>query len=159
MGEGTNAPALMKALPIAVVLTLLSLGIVAGTVFGLGDEEILVSPPEIVAEEFVRALAHGRIGPARGMLDRDAERTTSGDDVRGMSAILRSRIGRLDKVHGTVAERRRDTATVRAQVEGERGNAELVLPMVREYGAWSVARPSDALGGATRPSIDPATHR
>lgn len=146
----------MKDLLIAVVLIVASLGVVGGVVFGLGDDEILVSPPEIVAEEFVRALAHGRIEPAREMLQREAERATSGDDLRRISDTLRSRVGGLDEVHGTVAERGRDTTFVRAHVEGERASIDPVLPLVREYGAWAVARASDALGGAARPSVDPA---
>jgi hypothetical protein len=149
----------MKDLGIAVVLIVVSLGIVGAIVLGLGDDEILISPPEVVAEEFVRALAYGRIGPAREMLERQAKRATSTDDVRRISDTLRSRVGSLDGVHGTVAERGRDTTRVRAHVEGERGSTELVLPMVREYGGWAVAHASDAPRGAARPSINPASQR
>ena len=151
MGESADAgAAAVKDLAIAAGLVVLSLAIVGGVVFGFGDEETLVSPPEIVAEEFLRALGHGRVEPARGMLASDAERATSTAEVRRVSRSFRARIGRLDDVRATVAVRRRDTTIVRAQVEGQRAIAELTLPLVRENGVWVVARPSEAADlGAT----------
>jgi hypothetical protein len=145
MGEDTNAATLMKALPIALGVVALALGIVAGAVFGLGDDEIFVQPPESVAQEFVRALSLGQVGAARRMLSRDAERRTSNDNVRMTSADFRARIGRVDEVRGTVSDRRRDTAVVRVRIEGERANAEPRITLVRESGAWSVARATDGV--------------
>lgn len=141
----------MKALPIALAVVVLSLGIVAGAIFGLGDDEIFAQPPETVVQEFVRALALGQVGAARSMLSREAEHQMSSDDVRSMSADLRARIGRLQHVDGTVAERRRDTAMVRAGIDGERADAELLMALVRESGAWSIAGGNDVV-----PIGDPA---
>lgn len=135
----------MKALTIAVVVVVLSLGVVAGAVFGLGDDEVLTQPPESVAREFVRAILLGQVGAARAMLSRDADRRTSDDDLRRISAELRAGIGRLEDVDGKVTERKRDRTTVRARIEGERANAERTIGLVRESGAWSVARASDVL--------------
>lgn len=136
----------MKALPIAVGVVLLALGIVAGAVFGLGDDEILVSPPGVVAEEFVRAMAHDHTDAAWRMLSRDAERATSKADVRKLADNFQARFGRLDDVHGTVAERKRDSALVRARIEGAQRSAERVLLLVRDRGQWSLARTSDLVG-------------
>lgn len=149
----------MKAFPIAAGLIALSLGIVGAIVFGLDDEDTFVSPPEIVAEELVRALGHGRIEPARSMLASDAERTTSKAEVRRMSAEFRSRLGNLHDVKGTVTARRRDTAIVRARVEGERANTELTLPLVREHGAWAVADITEMLATVRQLSPPRATRR
>jgi hypothetical protein len=137
----------MKSLAIAVVLVLVSLGVVAGAVFGLGDDEVLVSPPENVAQEFVWAVSLGQTGAASEMLSRDARRRTPSAELQRISKDFRARIGRLDDVQGTVAERAGDTAIVRAHVQGERGNAEPSLLLVRESGEWAVVRPGDVLEG------------
>jgi hypothetical protein len=160
VGEGADAvPTAVKALPIAAGLIALSLGIVGAIVFGLGDADTFVSPPEIVAEELVRALGHGRIEPARSMLASDAERTTSKAEVRRMSDEFRSRLGDLQDVKGTVTARSRDTAIVRARVEGERANTELTLPLVREHGAWAVADITEMLAPVRQLSAPRATRR
>jgi hypothetical protein len=149
MGEDADAEALVRDLPVAAGLVLLSLAIVGGVVFGLGDDEFLVSPPESVAQEFVRAMALGQTATARRMLNRDSERRTTSDDVRRIASVFRSRIGRLDDVQGTVEQRRRDTTLVRARVEGARANMEPVLTLVREFGVWSVASASEVLTADT----------
>ncbi len=145
MGEDAHAEAVVRDLPIAMALVLVSLALVGGVVLGLGDDEILVSPPEIVAQEFVRSMSLGQVGTARRMLTRDAERRTSESDVRRISSDFRARIGRLENVEGTLKHRRPDTTLVRARVEGHRGHAAPVLTLVREFGAWAVASASDVL--------------
>ena len=135
----------MKAPLVALLVVVLSLGMVGGAVFGLGDDGIFVQPPERVAEEFVRALATGQRGAARGMLSHDAQRHMTMRDMREVSEAFRARIGRVNHVEGTIAERRRDTATVRMRISGERANAQPVIALVRETGEWSVVRASDAL--------------
>lgn len=62
----------MKAIGSVVGLVAGSLGLIAGAVFGLDDEGTLVSPPQIVAQGFIEAIAHGRTGPAHRMLAREA---------------------------------------------------------------------------------------
>lgn len=135
----------MKALAIAVGLIWLALGVVAGAVFGLGDDEILVSPPGVVAEEFVRAMAHDHTGAAWSMLSQDAERATSKAAVGQLADSFQTTFGRLDDVHGTVAERRHDAVLVRASIEGTRRSAERVLLLVRDHGQWAIARASDVV--------------
>jgi hypothetical protein len=107
----------------------------------------------------VRALGHGRIEPARSMLASDAERTTSKAEVRRMSDEFRSRLGDLQDVTGTVTARSRDTAIVRARVEGERANTELTLPLVREHGAWAVADITEMFAPVRQLSAPRATRR
>jgi hypothetical protein len=145
----------VRDLSLAIALVLLSLAIVGGAVFGLGDGEILVSPPEAVAQEFVRAMALGQIGTARRMLSRESEERTSNAEVRRLSSDFRARLGRLDDVQGAVEQWGRDTTLVRAQIEGERAHTEPVLALVREFGEWSVASATDVLAGDTRPPSHP----
>ncbi|HJR67891.1 MAG TPA: hypothetical protein VJ802_15780 [Gemmatimonadaceae bacterium] len=135
----------MKDLAMAVGLVALSLGLVAGAVFGLGDDEILAMPPENVVQEFIRALALGQTGAARDKLSRDAERATSSAEMRRISAEFRARIGELQEVEGRVARRGRDTTVVRARIKGERSNAEPLVSLARESGEWTVVRAADVL--------------
>ena len=130
----------MKGLATAVAFVLAGLLLVAASVFGLGDEQILTSPPEAVAEEFVRAIAHRRAGTARGLLTRDAERAMPDQEIRTLSARFHSRFGRLEHVRGSVTSRRNDSLVVRARIEGDHADGDVQLRLVREFGAWSVAR-------------------
>lgn len=136
----------MKAFFITAAIVLLALVVVAGSVFGLGDDEILVSPPAVVAEEFVRAIAHGQTGAAWRMLTRNAEARTSNEEVRRWVAGFRATFGGLEAVHGEDVQTRRDSALVRTRIEGTRTSAERVVLLVREYGEWSVARARDVVG-------------
>jgi hypothetical protein len=105
-----------------------------------------VSPPEGVAQEFIRAVSLGQTGAASEFLSRDARRRTPSAELR-ISKDFRARIGRLDDVKGTVVTQARDTAIVRAHIRGERANAEWSLLLVRESGEWAVARAGDVLEG------------
>lgn len=135
----------MKAIGSVVGLVAGSLGLIAGAVFGLDDEGTLVSPPQIVAQGFIEAIAHGRTGPAHRMLAREAQRHASPADIRLVSRSFRSRIGGLDDVRATVVERRRDTTIVRAEIEGQRASMRVLVPLLREDGEWVIARLGDAL--------------
>ena|SRR5918992_3753766 len=144
MGQGTHArEAQVKDLPIAAGLIALSLGIIAAVVFGLGDRETFVSPPEAVAEEFVRSVGHGRVEAARDLLASEEERATSTAEMRTFATRFRSRLGRLDRVDASVAERARDSAAVRVEAEGSRDTLELTVPVAFERGLWKVARVSE----------------
>lgn len=154
MGEGAHAIATtVRDLLIILGLIGLALGIVAIAVFGLGDQDTFVSPPESVAEEFVRAMGNGRIEPARSMLASEAARVTSTRELRLTATRFRSRVGHLDDVDATAVERTHDSAVVRARVEGHRASVELILPLVRENGAWSVARATDMVAPSASPVV------
>lgn len=135
----------MRDLVIAAGLIALAFGIVGAAVFGLGDRDTFVSPPEAVVQEFVRAVGNGRVEPARSMLVSDAERTTSTGEVRAISSKFRSSVGHLNDVEATITRRTRDSASVRADVDGQHANVDLTLLVVREHGAWFVASPSEIL--------------
>jgi hypothetical protein len=134
----------VKDLPIAAGVVAVSLGIIAAVVFGLGDRETLVSPPEVVAEEFVRSVGQGRVEAARDLLAAEEERATSTAKMRTFTTRFRSRLGRLDHVDASVAERARDSAAVRVDAEGSRDTLELTVPLAFERGLWKVARLSEA---------------
>jgi hypothetical protein len=160
MGESADAVASpVKDLLIAAGVIALSFGIVGAAVFGLNDQDTFVSPPEVVAEEFVRALGSGRVESARSMLASEAEQVTSIAAVRRISSAFRSRLGHLDDVKGTLHERRSDTAIVRAQIHAERADGELMVPLVRQRGLWSVALAGEALGAVAQSPTRGAAQR
>lgn len=135
----------MKALLRMAAVLVATLTLIAGVVFGLGDDETLVSPPDVVAKSFVEALGHGRPATARGLLTQRAERSASREAVANASRRLRSRIGDLESVEATVQNRRRNRATVRVEIEGTRMQIALVLPLARESGVWKIQDLGDAL--------------
>ena len=140
----------MKALLNMTAVLVASFALIAGAVFGLGDGETLVSPPEVVAEVFVEALGHGRPETARDLLTQHAGRSASREAVANASRRLRSRIGDLESVESTVQNRRRNRATVRVEIEGRRMRIGLVLPLARENGVWKVEGLGDALTTVAR---------
>lgn len=133
----------MKDLPIAAGLVALSLALIAVAVFGLGDRDTFVSPPEAVAEEFIRSVGHGRVEPARELLASEEERITSTQAMRTFAARFRSRVGHLDHVDVTVDERGQDSAEVRVDAKGSRARMELTVPLAFQRGVWKVARLSE----------------
>jgi hypothetical protein len=160
VGESADAiETAVRDLLIAVGLVGLGFGIVAVAVFGLGDQHTFVQPPEAVAEEFVRAIGNGRIEPARSMLSSEADRVTSTGELRRVATRFRSRVGQLDDVDATEGEPTHDSVVVRAQVKGHNANVDLMLPLVRENGAWSVARPTDMVAPLEDPSGRPVAPR
>lgn len=135
----------MNAVASVVGLVAGSLGLIAGAVFGLDDEGTLVSPPPLVAQGFIEAIALGRTGPAHRMLAREAQRHASPADIRLVSRSFRSRLGGLEDVRATVVERRHDTTIVRAEMEGRRASMQALVPLLREDGEWVIARLGDVL--------------
>jgi hypothetical protein len=149
---GTGAYPKVRDIFFALGVVAVFLALIAGAVFGLDDEELFVSPPESVAEQFVELLAFGRAGPARRLLTHEAERATSIEELLRVSARLRHRYGAVDDVSTLVDERRRDTLILRVVIRGSRMEGELLLPTVREQGQWVVARPSALLPDAEEPN-------
>jgi hypothetical protein len=72
-----------------------------------------------------------------------------------ISTRFRSRVGHVDNVEATEGERRRDSTVVRAHVKGHRASVALTLPLVRENGAWSVARATDMVAPPPEPTARP----
>jgi hypothetical protein len=140
----------MKAPLFVVGLVAAALVILAVAVHALADETLFVSPPEMTASQLLHAMSLGRIGPARNMLSRDAQRTTSDQEMYRIADEFRARVGRVHSARAEALRRRGDTLLVRMSVDGERGDRELLLRMVREEGVWSATQLEDVLpaGGA-----------
>lgn len=104
----------MKEAAALAVVTAAVLGLVGLAVFTLGDRETLVSPPEAIAEDFVRALATGRYDVAMQYVDPDAG--ISRDEIRGWSDALRSEAGGIQSVDIPEVFHDRDAAIARYAV-------------------------------------------
>jgi hypothetical protein len=140
----------MKAPVFVLGLVLASLALLGVAVHALDDETLLVSPPEMTADDLLRAISLGRTGATRDRLSREARRSTTDQEIARVAAAFRARVGRLRRTRGEPLRHRGDTLLVVVSVEGERSDPELLLRMVREDGAWSVAHLEDVLpsGGA-----------
>lgn len=104
----------MKEAAALAVVTAAVLGLVGLSIFALGDRETLVSPPEAVAEDFVRALATGRYDIAMRYVDPHAG--ISRDEIRGWSDALRSQAGGIQNVDIPEVFHDRDEAIARYAV-------------------------------------------
>jgi hypothetical protein len=140
----------VKAPLLVLALVLGALALLAVAVYALDDETLFVSPPEMTTDEFLRAISLGRFGATRDRLSRDAQRSTSDQDIARVTRAFQARVGRVHRTQGEPLRHRGDTLLVRVAVEGERTDPDVLVRMVREEGAWSVTHLEDALpsGGA-----------
>jgi hypothetical protein len=116
-----------------------ALAVVAIAVFGLGDGRTTVSPPEAVAESFVRALERGRFPQAHKYLSSADRPRISAARLAEVTARLQSRIGRIEDVRGEEGWLAGDDAEAAAVVKTQRsGDVRLPLRFHREMGEWRV---------------------
>lgn len=113
-----------------------ALAVVAGAVFGLGDGRVMVSPPEAVVEDFMRALERGRLPQARKYLSADGRAAARLDDAR---ARLDARIGEMQDVKGEKGRISGDEAEAAAVIKTrKRGEVRLGVRLHRETGEWRI---------------------
>ena len=127
----------MKALLWLAAATMLSLGVVAIAVGPGHDTTIFVSPPEVVAEEFVRKLATGRYDRAVDYLayTRGAEAM-----VTVQAESLRHQAGKINDVEGTGSVIDGDRATAKTTIRTERaGQVEWEFTLTRQDGVWRIS--------------------
>lgn len=121
------------ALVIAAVL-----GLVAGSIVGLGDRETLVSPPEAIAEDFVRAMATGRYDVAMRYVDPRSG--ISREQIRGWSDALRAEAGGIYNVDIPDVHRERDEAVARYAVQTTRRTEISGTLRLRFERSWQITR-------------------
>ena len=127
----------MKDLLPIVLVTAVALGVV-GAAVGVGhDSATLVSPPEAVAEQFVRKLARGRYDVAAAHLADDSPSLR--ERIRTTSDRLRARAGAIAQVEGKPGRIDGDTATAAGVATTTRGG-ELVIQceLIRHAGSWRI---------------------
>jgi hypothetical protein len=129
----------MRDIGSVIAVIAAALAIVAVSVFGLHDTSVLVSPPDVVAETFVRELGMSRYELARHYLARDVKAHTSVDDMRSSFEPVRQATGRPDQVETAPPPDAGDRARVLATLEGRRSTAAMYVDLIREAGVWKVA--------------------
>ena len=107
----------MKAIFLVLASGLIALGLIGMALFIGGDRAIFTSPPEAVAENFVRSLAMRRFGgPAQRALAEDLQKRSS-EQLRALSR----EIARPDALlgvdaHEVTEQRRRRSGENQAEV-------------------------------------------
>jgi hypothetical protein len=127
----------MKDVLRIALVTAAALGVV-GLVVGVGhDTATLVSPPEAVAEQFVRKLAGGRYDVAHAHLADDSPALR--ERIRTTSDMLRARGGAITQVAGKPGTIDGDTATATGVVTTSRaGEVVIECELVRRAGSWRI---------------------
>jgi hypothetical protein len=126
------------SVPLAIMGTLV---LIAGVVFGLDDANILVPPPEVVVEGFMRSLASERYEPAREYLSDNLQRQTTPETLRHLTRQLTGRTGRIADVRGEPGWMGKDQAEATALLKTERaGTVQLIFQLIRRQGVWSITR-------------------
>ena len=130
----------MKAVALALAVAAVALAVCAAAVFGLGDGATLVSPPEVVAEDFLRAVWMERYPQAARYLDQDARLRLEREALAATRARLEEATGGIREVSGEESRFYADEADGIAAVRGRRATARVTLRMRREKGEWRVSR-------------------
>ena len=141
----------MRELALIAAVTAAALAAVAAGVGPGGDTRTFVSPPEVVAEEFVRSLATGRYDRAVRHLDAPdgAEAVVT---AHGRS--LRKRAGDVNQVEGEEGVIDGDTATASTRITtSHAGDLEWRFSLVRREGTWKI---TDWTTGSQQPFPAPA---
>jgi hypothetical protein len=118
----------------------LCLAVCAGAVFGLRDAATLVSPPDAVAANFMRAVALRRFEPARAQLDPAAAAAVSVEALRAWQRSIESRLGPAVEVKGESGWRNDQEAEAVALLKSRAGEERVRLRLRRRHGEWRIAQ-------------------
>lgn len=97
----------------------------------LHDRELMVSPPDAVAEGFVRAVMEKRFEPAGSYMKEEA-------DLEPLYERLHARLGEASAIDAELVSRTDEEALVNVRLESAQATEVLALPLVWENGAWKV---------------------
>jgi len=127
----------MKELLLIAAAVVIAMGIVAASVVVGRDTTTLVSPPEAVAEEFIRQLAAGRDDRA---LEHLAEPSGAHAKVEADGRMLRTRAGAVNLVAGEAGAITGDTATASARIQtSNAGELRWTFTFERQPGVWKIS--------------------
>jgi hypothetical protein len=122
-------------------VTAVALALALGAVFGLGDRAVLVPPPEMAVEEFIKALSRKRWEPAREYLTAELAGQESRGALQDFAKGLEQRIGPIEDVKGEPFFATAHTAEAVADIRtADGGSARLRLPLALEHGLWRIRR-------------------
>lgn len=123
-----------------IVALFVAVLVVIWTLVSLGFTTFLVPPPEMTAEQFLRALKAHRYEAARDQLSEEIQQQVTADDLRALVRTIEERHGGLNNVDGQGARIADDRAVATVVVTLGDGTAEtLEFPLTKEQGLWKVA--------------------
>ena len=128
----------MRALANAVAITAAGLALCAAAVFGGGDRRILVSPPEAIAEDFLRAVRMKRYPQAAKYLSQEARAQVGEADLAAVRDRLEAVVGGIEDVRGEESRITGDGAEAGAEIRGLARTTTVALRLRREKGEWRV---------------------
>jgi hypothetical protein len=104
----------------------------------LGDRQLLVPPPDAVAESFARLVVAERYELAVTRLSHARRQALGAEGLRATVGDLRAEVGDVTTVDAVADWVEDARAAARASIEAECGTAVLPLRFVRERGLWVI---------------------
>ena len=127
----------MKEAAVALLSFALLFAATALAVETFGDRELMVSPPDAVAEGFVRVIITGRYARARQYLSEPE--SMSNDDVRDLEQFIESRVGEPSEVEAEFVSRDDQRALVTVRVSAAERSETLSYGLVFDR-EWKIER-------------------
>ena len=128
----------MKDVFLLLGVIAVALAITAAAVFGLGDRETLVPPPEAVAESFTREIAERRYDLALEFLSDERRKDHDASTLRAQYEPILQRVGVMNQVSAETDWMDLHTASATSTVNAKLGSVTLQLGFVRERGLWRI---------------------
>jgi hypothetical protein len=127
----------MKELLLIAGTVAAAMGLVAASVVVGGDTTTLVSPPGVVAKEFVRQLAAGRYDRAAAHL---ADSRGGRETAEAEGNALRARAGEVEEIESEESAIVGDMAMASARIRTSRaGDLRTRFTLIRRQGSWKIA--------------------
>jgi ABC-type transporter MlaC component len=127
----------LLGVPLAIAL---ALAFIYGVVFGLGDTHVLVSPPEAVAEGFMRSLTTRRYRQALPFLNDELQERVTPEALKAYAQRLEAEHGKIKDVKGEAGWMKGDRAEAHAVLQTDQGKeVKHPIRLERSEGAWSVS--------------------
>jgi hypothetical protein len=125
---------------ILAVLSLTSAALLLiGAAVLLGDRETVVSPPDAVAEGFMRKVVSRRYPLALDHLTKEAESRVSTERLRGLGERIRMQAGTIYEVTASVEGTKPESAHVTVEIRGRRAAVRVPVELRIEQGVWKVS--------------------
>ena len=130
----------MHRIWIIPVVTALCIAAVTGVISATGDSGVLVPPPEVTAEGFLRAIETGRFSQALPYLHEELRKRMGEDDVRELLMALEREHGKIEDVRGDSSSVRGDEAEAEVSIRTARGEGRVRLQLLREKHLWKISK-------------------
>ena len=117
----------MKELISVIVIAALLIGATALAVEKFHDRETFVSPPDAIAEGFVRSVLEKRWDPARAYLSEPE--STSDQQLSDLQKSWEARLGELSEIEAETISRDDERAQVNVTLRSARGEEEVAFAL------------------------------